>query len=113
MATSKELTERLIERVKRDGDKARAEGYVPPDATYTLTNDQGNTLLGVLILADQMLGGDLGGALHTTMMLAIKQDLAAIRALQQEIIAKQAPPYIVAAVDATLAERNSTDKRLS
>lgn len=115
MSRSSTLAGKLIERAGAGRAEAKANGYVASDGTYTFTNKEAAYVMGALFIARQLLDGDLEGALVAAGILAMSGDegRAINRKLSNELIEKQAPPYIIKAVDDTLAEARQTDPRLS
>lgn len=115
MKTSEQLADNLLKRVAVGKAEAEAKDYMLPDATYTLTNKQAVTILGALIVGHAMMKGDLEIALLAASGLAQTgpEGSAILEKFQNELIARQAPKYIVDAVDATLAEARETNAALS
>jgi hypothetical protein len=105
----------LSERVKVAGEKARAEGWVDKNGTYTFNSKEASLLLLALSITIALMEGQLEVAIMLASVLRSKGAEAAetIDRLGQVITDTQAPPYIMAEVDRFAKELRQSNPNLS
>ncbi len=115
MDSKKTSFDDLRAKVFEAGKKARAEGYVPPDGTYTFNNQEASAISMSLAIVASLLHRDSAGAtLGLAVLAQFEPEVSTIlERISDEIMNKQCPTFINKAVDEFHTQRRNTDKRLS